>query len=396
MEGKDVNLQPVSTKNRIASIDILRGVSLLGILLVNIIAFYVPMPHVYDLEQWFTSVKDTILYQYIEIYVQSSFYPLFSILFGYGVAMQYKKATALQKPFYPFITKRMIVLFIIGILHAVLIWWGDILATYAFCGLFLIMFIRLNPKWLLSIATFINGIFHLFFLGLYYLMGILNEEVQEVAVDISRIQNSIAAYGAGSWVDAFKQRLIDLSVQMDFSMWMMSLFTILPYMLVGAALSKWSIIEKAKEKWKVLLVIAIIFVPLGLFIKNAPILYTRTYLLDYAQVYIGGPILALGYIAIIVLLCLLPNVANVMSPFAKMGRLSLTMYLMQSIILSVLFYRWGFGLYGKVDVELGIYIAFAIYIGQIILAELWLLKFSQGPVEMLMKKIVYGKNMSEK
>ena len=116
-----MKLHPVSVNNRIPTLDILRGISLFGILLVNIIAFYVPMPHVMDISNWFTEAKDIIYYQYIEIYVQSSFYPLFSMLFGYGIAMQYMKATEQQARFYPFATKRLVILFIIGMLHAFLI-----------------------------------------------------------------------------------------------------------------------------------------------------------------------------------------------------------------------------------------------------------------------------------
>ena len=134
--------------------------------------------------------------------------------------------------------------------------------------------------------------------------------------------------------------------------------------------------------------------PVGIFIKNAPILYTRTYLLEYLKVYVGGPVLALGYIAVIVVICsFVPKLIKVLTPFAKLGRMSLTMYLLQSIILSVLFYNWGFGLYGHVDVELGIYISVAIILVQIGLAELWFMKFKQGPIETILKKLTYGKNV---
>lgn len=142
---------------------------------------------------------------------------------------------------------------------------------------------------------------------------------------------------------------------------------------------------------------AIFCVPVGIFIKNAPILYDRTYLLEYLKVYVGGPILALGYIALIVVLCsIVPKSVKVLTPFAKLGRMSLTMYLLQSIILSVLFYNWGFGLYGYVDVELGIYICVAIILVQIVIAELWFMKFKYGPVEIILKKLTYGKMLSEK
>ena len=222
-------------------------------------------------------------------------------------------------------------------------------------------------------------------------MSLMKEEDLSTAVNIEEIQNSITAYGTGSWSDAFTQRLADLSLQMSPIMWISSLFTILPYMLLGAAAAKWKLIENSKKYLKLWITLAILCISVGLFLKNAPILYTKSLLLDYAKVYVGGPILSVGYIAGIVLLCLVPSIIKLLSPIAKAGRMSLTLYLMQSVIASVLIYNWGFGLYGNIDVELGIYLALAIFIAQVIFAELWFMKFKQGPIEAFVKKITYGK-----
>jgi uncharacterized protein len=192
------------------------------------------------------------------------------------------------------------------------------------------------------------------------------------------------------------QRLDDLSIQMGVAMWISSLFTILPYMLIGAALAKWRLIERAKEKLVVWIVLAIVGLGLGIFIKSAPIMSTRTYGLDYLKVYVGGPFLSIGYIAVIVLFCLLPFAVKLLSPIAKAGRMSMTLYLMQSIICTTLFYNWGFSLYGQVDVQMGIYIALAIYVVQLIIAELWLSKFTQGPCEVAIKRLTYKRELSEK
>ena len=129
-----MDFRPVGTGERIAALDILRGFSLLGILLVNMFGFYLPMPHISDLSNWFTNAQDIILQQLLDIYVQSSFYPLFSMLFGYGLAMQFLKAKETGTNFYQFAPKRLGILFVVGMFHAIVIWWGDILAMYAFCG----------------------------------------------------------------------------------------------------------------------------------------------------------------------------------------------------------------------------------------------------------------------
>lgn len=390
-----MKFQPTMLSERVHTIDVLRGFSLLGILLVNMFGFYLPLPHIV-LSDWFTEAKDIIWHQTLDIYVQSSFYPLFSMLFGYGIAMQFMKSKQTEVNFYKFAPKRLVILFIIGLIHAFLIWWGDILAMYAFCGFILLALIRLKSGWLIAVALTLNMLMHTFILFIYAASGLLSAEVDGQFVNIMNVQNAITAYGVGSWVDAFMQRLTDLSVQMSFGMWFSSLFTILPYMLMGAAAAKWQLIERAKDLKLLWGSLAVVCISVGLFIKSAPFMFTESYLLQYLKVYIGGPILAVGYIAAIVIICLIPVAMKVLAPIAKAGRMSMTLYIMQSVICTIIFYNFGFGLYGKVDVAMGTYIAIGIFVSQVIIAELWLSKFSQGPLEAAVKRITYGKILPEK
>ena len=389
-EDNIVDLKPTMLQERIATLDILRGFSLFGILLVNMYAFYLPMPYI-DLATWFTTPSDIVWQQNLDIYVQSSFYPLFSMLFGYGLAMQWQKAQSREANFYGTGFRRLTVLFVFGLVHAVLIWWGDILMTYAFCGVFLLLLLRLKPIWLLLTGIILNGLMQMLLLAV---TG--NAVVEEPYLDIAAVEKAITAYGSGNWMDAFMQRLEDLSIQANVFMWILALFTILPYMLIGAAASKWRLVERAKElKW-LWAFIAVFGLAVGIWVKSLPILQARTYLLDYLKVYVGGPLLSVGYIGLIVLLCLVPIMPKLLSPFAKMGRMSLTMYIMQSIIGTCLFYQFGLGWYGKVSVATGVLIAVGIIITQMILAEIWLSKWKQGPLEMIWRKFTYKKMLSEK
>ncbi|MDM5231875.1 DUF418 domain-containing protein [Lysinibacillus pakistanensis] len=387
-----MDFKPTMLQERIATLDILRGISLLGILLVNMFAFYLPMPYI-DLASWFTTPSDIVWQQNLDIYVQSSFYPLFAMLFGYGLAMQWQKALSRQQNFYKIGLRRLIVLFVFGLLHALLIWWGDILMMYAFCGVFLLLLLRLQSVWLVTISAIIFGVFQAFML---LVVGFIHFDTKvDEYLDITSVEKAITAYGTGNWADAFMQRLTDLSIQMSIGMWFVSLFTILPYMLLGAAASKWRLVERARElKW-LWIALAIGGLVIGIFVKSLPVMFTRTYLFDYLKVYIGGPILSIGYIGLIVLLCLLPVVPKLLSPFAKIGRMSLTMYILQSIIGTILFYQFGFGWYGKVSVATGVFIALGIIIVQMILAEIWLTKWRQGPLEAIWRKLTYKIKLNE-
>jgi len=387
-----VDFKPTMLQERIATLDILRGISLLGILLVNMFAFYLPMPYI-DLASWFTTPSDIVWQQNLDIYVQSSFYPLFAMLFGYGLAMQWQKAQSRQQNFYTIGLRRLTVLFVFGLLHALLIWWGDILMMYAFCGVFLLLLLRLQSVWLVTISAIIFGVFQAFML---LVVGFIHFDAKvDEYLDITSVEKAITAYGTGNWVDTFMQRLTDLSIQMSIGMWFVSLFTILPYMLLGAAASKWRLVERARElKW-LWMALAIGGLAIGIFVKSLPAMLTRTYLFDYLKVYIGGPILSIGYIGLIVLLCLLPVVPKLLTPFAKIGRMSLTMYILQSIIGTILFYQFGFGWYGKVSVATGVLIALGIIIVQMILAEIWLTKWRQGPLEAIWRKLTYKIKLNE-
>lgn len=387
-------LQPTTLNERIQTLDIIRGISLLGILLVNILAFSLPLPHILDLHSWFTHLQDILLYQTLDIYVQGSFYPLFAMLFGYGLAMQWMKAENSGANFYRFAPKRLGVLFVIGLLHAFLIWWGDIIAMYAFYGFLLMLFLKLKSGWLLTFALVINGLMHLLFISTLMLFG-GNEEFEVPHIDIVAINDAITAYATGTWGDAFVQRLNDLSVQMHPSMWIAALFTILPYMLLGAAAAKWRLVERAKDLKGLWIGLAVICIAAGLFVKSVPFHTTRTYLLEYIRVYIGGPVLAIGYAAAIVVICLIPFIPKLLSPIAKAGRMSLTLYIMQSIVCTLLFYNFGLGLYGKIDVSMSIIIGFGLYVIQVAIAELWFIKFQQGPLEMIVKRLTYGKKLRE-
>ncbi|GLC87759.1 DUF418 domain-containing protein [Lysinibacillus piscis] len=382
-----MNVRPTMLQERITTLDILRGISLFGILLVNMFAFYTPLPYI-DLATWFTVPSDIVWQQNLDIYVQGSFYPLFSMLFGYGLAMQWQKAQQQGQRFYAIGFRRLAVLFAFGLCHALLIWWGDILMTYAFCGVFLLLLLRLRPIWLLVIGVLISGLIQGFML---LVIAVSDISINDY-LDIVAIEQAITAYGTGTWLDAFTQRLTDLSVQLNPAMWIASLFTILPYMLIGAAASKWRLVERAKElKW-LWLVLAISGLALGIFLKSLPIVSTRTYFLDYVKTYVGGPILSIGYVGLIVLLCLLPIIPTLLRPFAKIGRMSMTMYILQSLIGTCLFYHFGFGWYGKVGVSTGVLIAIAIIITQMVLAEIWLSKWKQGPLEAIWRKFTYKVN----
>lgn len=169
----------------------------------------------------------------------------------------------------------------------------------------------------------------------------------------------------------------------------MWLTTLLPYMLIGAAASKWRLIERARELKAFWFALAVVTLGVGIYVKSLFVLSDNTYFHYYVQTYIGGPLVAIGYASVIVLVCLLPAMLKIMKPFASIGRMSLSMYIAQSVMMTALSY--GASLYGKLDVQTMVLLAIGIYVLQLIVAELYFMKFTQGPLEGIWKRLTYQK-----
>lgn len=387
-----MSIKPTGVNERIISIDVMRGFALLGIFVVNMLFFHSPYIYI-NPYTWFQNPSDYETFKMIDIFVQGSVYPLFSMLFGYGLAMQFLKSTANGGPFAKFAVRRLTVLLIIGCIHAFLIWAGDILITYALAGFVLILMIRLKPIWLLLISIFLflipNGLLY----GLVYLGSLLEPNATIIYTGIQEIEASIVAYGQGSWGDIFSQRLADWLYMSGNGLIVISmLFTIVPFLLLGAAAAKWKLIERARELKVYWMITVLVMLIVGTVIKWLPYLLEANLFTMGIQDTFGGPLQAIAYAGIIALVCSIPFAAKILSPISKVGRMSMTTYLMQSIIATTIFYAYGFGLYGKIDLSTGTWMAIGIYAFQVVFAEIWFTKFKQGPVELLWRKLTYSNN----
>ncbi|MER2010396.1 MAG: DUF418 domain-containing protein [Psychrobacillus sp.] len=378
-------------KERIISIDVMRGFALLGIFVVNMLFFHGPYIYVnpYD---WYQTPGDQVAYKWIDIFVQGSVYPLFAMLFGYGLAMQFMKSEAKGTSFSRLAVRRLLILLGIGCIHAFLIWSGDILITYALAGLCLIVLMKLKPLWLIIIAAVLYLIPNGLLTGLVYLMTKVATEESVLYTAIQKVEESAVAYSQGSWFDVFGQRLADWFYMQGYGLnVVLILCTILPLLMIGSAAAKLRLIERARELKLFWIITVIVTMAAGTAIKWLPFnkgddLFTMT-----VQDTFGGPLQAIAYGGFLALICTIPIVGKLLSPIAKAGRMSMTIYLMQSILATTIFYGYGFGLYGKVDIATGTWMAIGIYVIQIIFAEIWFTKFKQGPVELLWRKLTYSK-----
>ena len=383
-----MKVTPTQLSERVVALDMLRGFSLLGIFIVNMLAFHTPFYYI-DPYTLYTDPADKEAFQWIDIIIQGSVYPLFAMLFGYGLMMQYEKSRERGASFTNLALRRLFVLLGFGIVHAFFIWSGDILITYAISGLMLMWLFRLSAGWLTGLALILYFIPNFFMALLSYLAMKIDSNGALIYSGVQQIEASIVAFASGSWMDIFSQRAADWNYANGPAIIPFILITILPYMMIGAAASKAKLIQRIDLQKKVWFMFIGLALGIGTYIKFLPYVGSPNYFTMYVQDIFGGPLQAVAYAGIIALLCQLPIFRKVFSPVAKVGRMSLTTYLTQSIVATTVFYSYGLGLYGKVDVMTGTWMAIGIFAIQLIFAELWLSKFKQGPVESLWKKLTY-------
>jgi uncharacterized protein len=162
-------------------------------------------------------------------------------------------------------------------------------------------------------------------------------------------------------------------------------------LLIGAGAGKLQLLEQVKNHrigWGITLIVAVI---LGISIKSLPILVEPNLAYSYIQDFLGGPFLSVSYAAILALLLINKKITKWFRPLAAAGRMSLTNYLLQSVIGTLIFYSYGLGLYGRVTLITGTLLAIGIFVMQVILSEMWLAKFKQGPVEKAWRMFTYGR-----
>ncbi len=376
---------------RIATLDVLRGFSLLGILIINMISFHSPYSYYNPYEWW--EYSDLTLFAWLDVFVQASFYPIFALMFGYGMAIMYRRSTIRGTSFYNISVRRLTVLLFIGMIHASLVWYGDILITYALMGLVLLLFIRLSGPILIGIGTGLYLIPQLFISSMLLISVLFDTVALNEFTDIAGLKRAEVIYATGSFLQVTAQRIHDWKTLNLTSGFILYFFLILPMMMIGAGAGKLMWLERAKENWKKWLLVVLIALPVGIAAKMIPFLKEQSLSLQYVQDVIGGPILGIAYTAMIVLLMMSDKVANILRPIGSAGRMSISIYLSQSLIGTIIFYGYGFGLYGYITLETGTWLAVALYVVQVVFAHIWLSKYRYGPVEKLWRLLTYGENM---
>lgn len=369
-------------------IDSLRGFSLLGIILVNML-FFQYGDNTDKLLEGANGINQ-LGYYATKILIEGSFYPIFAFLFGYSLIKLVESVKHRQPKSRWVIIRRAIGLIIIGALHYVLVWDGDILMMYGLSLFTFLIFIKREAKTCFIWAALISIVMLIFM----FFVGSSFNLTEESGITEARI----AALTNGSYLEIIESRiemvveedeLNTIAVAIIFGLILVVITPIMigPFVLVGIGIAKKGLLtnkvseQRYYKKWIWLL-------PVGLILKSCIVLDGE--LAEFAYL-AGGAVLSAGYIAAFALLYQSKWELKMQASFANIGRMSMTNYLMQSIICTTVFYGYGFGLFAKLGAAGGIVLAIVIFIGQIQFSNWYMARWQQGPVEKLLRAWTYYK-----
>ncbi|HSM11271.1 MAG TPA: DUF418 domain-containing protein [Lysobacter sp.] len=402
-------LAPVTARERIAAMDVLRGFALLGILLMNIEAFVGPLfGAITGLDPALTGADrrvDGLIY----ILVQGKFYTLFSLLFGMGFAVMMARAQAAGRGFGMLYLRRTMVLLVIGLAHMLLIWSGDILTVYALIALVLLLFRNTVQSRLLGwgLAVYVLPSLLLLMLGA---VGSLAQSDPASAAEFdqslamqSRIMTDALeaqrqAYGSGSYAEAVARRLGDFKLMLSHVVMIMG-WQILGMFLLGAWFVRSGAIARPREFALLYRRLRWIALPVGLAMMLGSFWLVPT--AEYARMdftwgvanalaMLGSLLMCLGYVGWVVGVLQSPRSAAWLGVLAPAGRMALTNYLVQSIVCTLVFYGYGLGYFEQLSRAWQVPFVLMLFALQVAFSHWWLARFRFGPAEWAWRAATYG------
>jgi uncharacterized protein len=416
---------PVGESARIDALDVLRGVAVLGILLLNIVGF--GLPHAYVDPTVSGGATGANLWTWIttSVFFEGTMRGLFTLLFGAGVVLFTTRAEQANPTLAADLhARRMLWLIAFGFVNShLLLWTGDILFEYGLVGLFLYAFRKARPRTLLVIAALCFAVLTA--------RGVADSrDLQQLRADAASV-TALQASGATlnkeqqARVDGWQERLASLKpapekLQEDVDamlggfwsawrhvtgniQWWRTVFMYeygflesFATMLIGIALFGMGALQGRWSTRRYALLAAVGY-GLGLTVN---VLETTAILrsgfdavlvagLQTSTYELGRLPTTLGHLGLVLLLWRRGAFAGAFRRLAAVGRMAFTNYLTQSLICTVLFTGVGFGLYGRLERHELYYVVAGIWIVQLLWSPWWLARFRYGPLEWLWRCLTY-------
>jgi uncharacterized protein len=397
--AEQATAEPVGESQRIVSLDVLRGFALLGILFINLpsmamISAARASPYAY-LD---ATASDVWIWGALSVLADGKFMAIFSMLFGAGTFLMADRLDRSGTPAWPAYCRRLLFLFAVGMAHAYLLWHGDILVSYAICGVTVFLLRKCSARTLILCA------------GIFFVIGLVT------TVESGRVVNFVVRYlpeifpaevspqaetlaFRGGIIAQLPMRARYFSMIQTVGFAVSSYWRIVPAMLLGIAFLKAGYFAPGKKSvvfGRVALVaglcVGIVLALLGI-VARAGVGWDRNFgsLVYELGNYLSSIPCALGWVGAILLLMATGARSWLVSWVAPLGRMAFTNYLLQTIIGTAIFYGHGLGMFGKVHRASLLLIAIGIWLFQLVMSAWWMSRFRFGPLEWLWRGFTYKK-----
>lgn len=397
---------PITQSERIDVLDVLRGLAICSILIGNMQWFsgYGMVPHELAIQ---APLYDRVSQFLVHTFIEGKFYSIFSLLFGFGFALQIARAEERGDTNASLFKRRLAWLLIIGLLHAWLLWPGDILSIYAVMGFLLILF-RKKPN--VSLLKWAGGLIVVpivtaLLLWAAFVFFAPPGTAQTVAgMQLEGWPKTVATVSGGNYFQIARdynfQFILGRYAGLIFQM---RLPKILAMFLLGFYAYRAGYFQNFSAHRVFFRKVMIYGLLLGvtgnlIFASLAhseadfpPSLAGLGGVIAYA---FAVPALALGIAAFITMLWQNPGWKKPLGLLAPVGRMALTNYLLQTVTCVIIFYGYGFGWFGRVGALEATLLALAIFAVQILLSNIWLRYFAYGPMEWIWRQLTYGRRLN--
>jgi uncharacterized protein len=400
--GFAVRVGPVPASRRIQAIDVLRGAAILGILPMNMqLIAMIDSAYLNPYAGSWTDNQNVSVWVALQVLIGHKDLSVFSMLFGAGILLMNARRGESGQSTTALHYSRMAVLFAFGMVHAYLVWSGDILVTYAICGCLAYLLRNLRPGPLLAIGSAAYAVPMVLLIVAQLILPFLGEGAVATVHDIFRpapemIAEHNAIYGGSWWTQMSARAGAALGLQTG--LFLLGLLWVCGgMMLVGMAFHKWGVFSaRLPDRTYGLMAATGGAVGLSLILWGL----WRNFAADWnpESALLGGrvpsetaaPIMAAAWIGMVMLICKKGIFRRLTEPVSAIGRMALTNYLAHSLICTLIFYGHGMGLVGRIDRIGQLLMTIALWAATLIWSPMWLKRFHFGPMEWLWRSLSHA------
>jgi uncharacterized protein len=372
---------PTSQTDRIGEVDIVRGFALFGVLWMNVHGmggFLVPEDKIHGLTQFQT--LETVIDFWANLLLAGKAQALFSLLFGFGFAMMMERIDQRGGDGTKVYLRRLTILLIVGIAHTALLWAGDILNAYAAMGFLLLLTRRWRGGWLLAAGLTLAVLLPLGVLVYYQVITPAGQAPAFVSVmeagAAARFPIVMGHDYPAFVVAMLKSSFVEFYAQpvaLSYLGWILGRF------MIGSWIFRQGWLQAPQRYLLGYAVVSATFIPIGLLLglrrlimegmKLEPMEWATAVFRSLGTV--SQLMLAVGYGALLILLCQIPAVRRALSGLGTVGQMALTNYLTQSLFYVFVLYGFGLGLLPWMGPTLSLAFSIAVFTLQVLFSRWW-------------------------